>query len=350
MIYKNVELHNVEEVIEKDDGILLQRIPEYVRKELNETAQMRYLQPNNCEIRFICDSPDVSVTLSSEGKNNAILFFGCFDGIQRYEITQEPVSISLSRPERVKERLQKLEQKYRKNLPFSSDVYRIILGNHKPGSKPVILHEIQGDNIRPPKADELPPFKYLAYGTSITHGNYSSTPQLCYAAQAAWHLGADLINLGTGGSCYCEPAIADYIAGRTDWDIATLCLSVNMIQHDFSLEEFETRVSYMVNKVAGADIGRPVVCITPYPYFRDFGTFEPPTGKKWLHKPEKYRQLLRDIIKKCPYPNVYLLEGPELLGNLGGLSCDLLHPADNGMIEIGRNLAEKLKILLESII
>lgn len=45
-------------------------------------------------------------------------------------------------------------------------------------------------------------------------------------------------------------------------------------------------------------------------------------------------------------PNLYYIDGRELLKNLEGLSDDLLHPGDAGMIEIGENLAAFIKPLL----
>jgi hypothetical protein len=66
MIYQDVELHNVAEVVERGDGVRLQRVPEDVRKELNEAARFRVLQPDNCELRFVSDDPEVRVTLSSQ--------------------------------------------------------------------------------------------------------------------------------------------------------------------------------------------------------------------------------------------------------------------------------------------
>jgi hypothetical protein len=43
---------------------------------------------------------------------------------------------------------------------------------------------------------------------------------------------------------------------------------------------------------------------------------------------------------------VHLVGGPDILQNICGLSCDLLHPTTNGMIEMGRNLAARLRPLL----
>jgi len=202
----------------------------------------------------------------------------------------------------------------------------------------VLLHDIRGAGVRPPLADEVPSLRYLAYGTSITQGFDCQGPHLGYVGQTAWRLGADLINLGVGGACHCEPAFAEHIAGRTDWHIATLELSVNM--RGFALDEFRRRVGYMVNTVAGADRSRPVACMTLFPFFADFG-LEAANGKPG-GTPEQYRQALRDVVADSPHANVHLIEGPHLLKNIGGLTADLIHPSDHGMIEIGRRLADRL--------
>ena len=336
MIHEQVELHNVAEIQKVSGGVRLQRVPEAVRRDLNESAQMRVLQPDNCEIRFVTDSPETHLTLSSEGETDVMVFYGTFDARERYVLGPEPTTICL----RPQGHLPHLDSAWWQDLPFSPRACRIILGGRR--REPVILHSIDGEGIRPPKPEELPPIRYLAYGTSITHGFDCEAPHLSYVAQAAWHLGADLINLGVGGACQCEAAFADYIAARTDWTIASLALSVNM--HGFPMDEFRTRIGYMVNTVAGADTSRPVACITLYPYFRDFGLSDPDTV--YGGTPEEYRQALRDAVAACPHPNVHLIEGREVLTNIGGLTVDLIHPSDNAMIEMGRNLAARLKPLL----
>ncbi len=340
MLYKNVELHNIEEVrsIEGHDGVRLQRVPEDVRLALNEGAQFQMLQPDSAELRFVADSPVCRITLSSEGPSRVTVFNGLFDGRQRFIMGPEPQTIELV----MNECIWQLDEGYWSKMSFSPRVCRVILGG--PEREPIFFHGIEGQSIRPPKANEVPSLRYLAYGTSITQGFDAEGPQLSYASQVARHLGADLINLGVGGSAHCEPELADYTAGRTDWHIATLALSVNM--DGFPLDVFRERVSYMVNKIAGSRPQRPVACITLYPYFRDFGIDE--KDAVYGGRPEKYRQILRDVVEACPHHNVHLLEGPELLTDISGLTSDLIHPADNGMIEMGWRLAERLKRLLPS--
>jgi lysophospholipase L1-like esterase len=339
MIYKNVEPHNVAEVqhVPQSEGVRLQRVPESVRCTLNEGAQMRMLQPDTTEIRFLAEGPTCRVTLSSEGQTRVTVFHGLFDGRQRFIIGSVPQTIEITLPDR----LQQLDRAYWREMAFSPRVYRLILGG--PQRDPILFHGVSGENVRPPDPQDLPKLRYLAYGTSITHGWEAEGPHLIYVSQTARHLGADLINLGVGGAAHCEHELADYIAARDDWHIATLELSVNM--HKLPLETFHERVSYMVNRVAGADPKRVVACLTLFPYCRDFGVEVP--GQVFGGRPEEYRQTLRDAVKACPHRNAHLLEGPEILTDISGLTGDLIHPGDDGMIAMGRNLAEKLKPLLQ---
>jgi len=338
MIYQDVELHNVAEAHPARGGVLLQRVPEEVRVELNPGAQMRVRQPDNAEIRFRCDDGPVRVTLSSLGTTDVTLFYGPFDGRQRYTIGRDVTTIEVPPPS---PRLAALDPSFRGELTFSPAVRRLILGGRQ--REPLILHDVDGHGLRPPAPGDLPALRYLAYGTSITHGFDAEGPHLSYVAQAAWHLRADLINLGVGGSAHCEHALADYIAAREDWDVATLALSVNM--QGFPLDQFRERVSYMVDVVSGADTHRPVACITLYPYFRDWGIED--AAASYGGTPAQYRQALRDAVAACPHPNVHLIEGPEILTQIRGLTHDLIHPGDHGMIEMGRNLAARLAPLVE---
>ena len=336
MIHDQVEFHNVGALRDIDGigGLRVQRVPEDVRLCLNPRAQERMLSPAGSEIRFVSQGDTIKITLSSpQGPAEVIPFFGPFQGKERYQIGKEPQTIEVVYPERIRT----LEPEALEGLYFSHDVWRLTLRNTS-----LHYHSIEGEGLRPPMAEELPKRRYLSYGTSITHGAAATAMHLTYVSQVAWRLEADLINLGVGGSAYCEPELADHIAGREDWDFATLALSVNMIGAGFSVEEFTERVTYMVNTVAGSDPNRPVGCITIYPHFREFSG-----DSEGRERAEAFRQALRDVVNDCPYQNAHLLEGEEMLRNIGGLTVDMIHPGDHGMIEMGEHIAKHLKPLLD---
>jgi len=337
MIHSQIEFHNVAELRETGaPGLRLQRVPEEVRRHLNPGAQNATLSPANCELRFVAESPEFEVTLSCpEGSAEVFLFYGGF-AHERYAIGPEPRTLKLTYPEA----LRMLPPEMAARMPFSPRVRRLVCRGDR-----LHFHGVKAEGLRPPTPGELPRLRYLAYGTSITHGACASAVHLAYAAQTARRLGADLINLGVGGSAHCEPEFADFIAARDDWHLATLALSVNMVNANFPLEEFRRRTSYMVNAVARANTSRPVACITLYPYFGDFIPKLRDPGCDGT--PEDYRQVLREVVAACPYPNVHLLEGTDILRDITGLTPDLIHPADDGMIQMGENLARRLHELLQ---
>ncbi len=329
-LHENLAFHNVAELHEDGvAGLRLQRVPELVRRRLNERAQRRMLVAAGTEIRFLSSGDRVRITLSSSGSAEFISFYGPLQGRDRFLIPSEPTTFEIIRPERAKRRL---DDGTRSRFVFSPDVWRLALRG--PG---VRYHGIEGDDLHPPTEDQVPSLKYLAYGTSITEGQAASAGHLSYAAQAAWRLGTDLINLGVAGAAWCEPELADHIAERSDWDVATLELSVNMLGAGFSEEAFRERVSYMLDRVARAHPDKPVVCITIVPHFRDFTD----PGHT-----ERFRAIVREVHGKLGLANTHLIEGRDLLSEPAGLSVDLLHPGDHGMIQMGERLAARLQPML----
>ena len=145
MIHENVELHNVAELYYDGlcSGHRLQRVPEKVRKALNPKAQLRFLQPDNAEIRYVSSGPS-RVKLSSRGKTRVSLFFGPFDSCQRAIVGREPQTIEIA----PSEALEAIPDHYTTSMPFSRHVVRLVLGG--PERDPVLIHGVEGGDIRPP--------------------------------------------------------------------------------------------------------------------------------------------------------------------------------------------------------
>lgn len=330
MIYQQVELHNVEELVKVQDreGVLLQRVPEALNSQLRQGTQKQYRRAAGTEIRFVSDSEPVKITLASyDGQSKASLYFGGFQGPE-YVITEEPTTIEITTPALLSKYIETTEESY----SFSAKVKRLILSGNE-----VHLIGIEGSNIRPPREGEVPSLRYLAYGTSITQGINASLPTLSFAGQTAWRLGADAVNLGSSGNAFCEKELADYIAERKDWDFATICISVNMLNQGVTGEEFYSKASYMINKIARNNPDKPITCIGLFPYHEDKGIKHP---EKFLASTtEEYRGIVKTIVEEAGHPNLYYIDGRNLLKDFCGLSADLLHPGNLGMIQIGENLA-----------
>jgi len=338
----DIEFHNVGDLRDDagtdPDGTLIQRVPESVRTELNDGAQRRVRHPAGVELRFVPEDT-VEVTLSIEPRNGVDsstvrVFWGPFQERVEHDVGPEPTTFEVSMPEK----LDRLDADVRADLPFDPRVCRLRLpGEHRGGW--VSYHSAEGER-RPPEAGELPDPTYLAYGTSITEGEAALGEHLTYVSQTATRLGADLVNLGTCGSNYCDAAMADHIAARDDWDVATLALSVNMVG-TFSPEEFRERAAYMVETVADAHPGKPVVPITIYPNSKDI-VVDHEQGAVC----ERFREELRAVVDETEYENVTLLEGADVLTDVGGLTTDLVHPGDDAMVRMGERLGTELESLL----
>ncbi|MCU4975479.1 GDSL-type esterase/lipase family protein [Halobacteria archaeon AArc-m2/3/4] len=337
MIHDGVKLHNVESLTDQNGGVRLDRLPRDVRETLNENAQIMYTHAAGCEVRFVADGP-VSVTLSSPGECQVTPCYGSFlsPPDERVTLGDESTTIELDVPDQ----LNSLDPKLVDKMPFDPSVHRVTLYGG-----PAILHGIEGD-VRPPEPAELPDRRYLVYGTSITQGIAATDRHLTYAGQTARRLGADLVNLGTSGSAYCEPDLAEYVAARDDWDLATLSISVNMLGSGFPAAEFRERAAYMIDTIANAHPDAPVACITLFPVFPDLRR-EKSVPESWKSTSEEYRATLRSVVAETSAPNVFLIEGPELLADSTGLAPDLVHPTDVGMVEIGERLARRLTPLLK---
>lgn len=339
MIYKNIEFLNFEEVksVEGRVGVLLQRIPEKVRLKLGPESQSVYKKAACGEIRFVNGFKPVKIILASyEGNSKVMLYFGDFQAGE-YTITKEPTEIDIGMPSPNFISRNDFDDSL---YPFSVTVCRLIISGNE-----IHFINIEGEQFRPPKAKEVPKLKYLAYGTSITQGINATSPDLTYVKQVAWRLGTDVINLGAMGSAYCEKEIADYIASRKDWDFASFCVSANMLNQGVSAEDFFHAAEYFICTVAKSNPAKPIICISLFPTLSDLGYVWP--DRKPKATSNEYRNVLKRIVDNSKFNNLHYVDGTQLLRSHYGLCHDLLHPSNNGMIEIGENLSDFIRPLIK---
>ena len=131
--------------------------PRAARWCFGQKAQQRMLSPACAELRCVCGAQTMRLTLSSEEVTDVVPFFGLFQSRERYTIGPEPQTIEVTLPERVAQ----LDPAFCAGMPFSPRVARLLLAGG-----PLYVHDIEGEAIRPPRVDELPRTRYLAYGTS----------------------------------------------------------------------------------------------------------------------------------------------------------------------------------------
>lgn len=335
-----VQLHNFGGVEPTEDGkgVWLYRVPKEVREKLDKTTPkgqersgaQKMLFARQSEIRFVLGEgvkpSDVKLHLQATKGATLTFFWGdVLAGTSRLRPGGKagpviPQSHGL---------LDSLIGQFPQGR-FANRVCRVVIDGGE-----ISLRGIEGD-VRPPKPEELAPVM-LSYGTSISEGAAASRGDLAWNALTARALGHDLLNLGSSGTAFCEPAIADYMAGL-DWDLCVLEISVNMAGTGFTVEQFKERAGHMIDKLAKAHPEAPVVCISLFP----FGT-----GDLWENPtPKAYREALKELVEASGHKNVHFVSGPDLL-RFTGLSRDLLHPSDHGMIEISTKLSARIRELTE---
>ena len=331
MIYQGVELYNVEALtpVEEPGGYLLSRIPHEVRVKLNPKAQITAFDGCGCELRFNLEGEAVKVTLARMPEDPigrtglAEVYYGSFQGSYLESpraIGEAPQAILVRPPAKLK-LLKQLTAEH--HLPYAPELVRIIL----PYDWRYCLLGIEG-SCSPPRPEQAPRRKLLVYGSSITHGGVALHPTGTYAMRLARLLEADLINLSFAGSALLEAEMAEYISQRTDWELATLELGINVV-HSWPVEEFARKVDYFISTVAERNRDKWIFCLDLFTSALDY-TGNPKAGE--------FRTVVREKVASLNLPKLVYLSGRDLLTGVAGLSADLLHPSAEGMEEIAGSL------------
>lgn len=340
MIYKNVEFHNVGDLIHNEDGsVSWMRIPSSVHE--NTELQDVVYNSTGVEMRFVLKGDSATIRMSKyTDDNNSCNTFHVFRGgiqgsWQDHEVHKivlgEAEDFVISKPKNP-ERLKQIDKML--GHEWDSEVVRVIFdrGRYK-------IFDIIGD-VEPPKPSQTPSKTLLCYGSSITHGSNSLNRSNSWASVLAHNLNMDVINLGMAGSCRMEPAMADYIAtlgAQGKWHVCTLELGINVLSWDDDL--INERVRNIIHTVAGKNIEKPIFVISPFYHCGD--DFSPEQNAK------RWRRHIKRIVKELNYPNVTYINGFDILDNVSYMSADEVHPNVYGCQRIADKLTEILKLNLK---
>ena len=329
MIYKNVALHNMHELLDGKSGRgkIFCRIPNSLRLMLNDSAKNNALQATGSEIRFNMVGKRVVITLLNTNPDQpsiAEVYQGDFLK-SVHAITATPTEVVIERPEHM-DLLGQLTVK--EEALFDTALTRVVL----PWRPSVTLISIEGETALP-RANQCPSLKYLAYGSSITHGNTTIRPTGTYAFRTAQLLGADLFNMGFGGGAHMEAEMADFLAGRTDWDLATLEMGINVIPR-FEVEEFREKIDYFITTIAEKHPDKWIFCIDIFLCRHDFFGNE---------KAEAFRAIVKEQVQRLDMPRLVHVSGKDILTSVTGLTTDLVHPSPTGFEQMARNLSFIMK-------
>jgi hypothetical protein len=338
MLYRNLELYNVAEVFPAEDGkgFRLSRLPESVRQAVNPAAQAAALHAAGCEIRLNL-KPGASIRLVLQTDSTKFawekgglleVLHGCFQASWHF-IGNEPTEITVSAPA-TRIALSKITGKAK--LPYDANLTRLVLP-YRPALR---LLEVDGGEWSPPEPAQVPARRLLIYGTSLTHGAWSVRPTETYAMQLARNLGMDLANLGFGGSAYYEPAMADHIAGRRDWD--ALLLESHNLAGVIGPEEFRKRFSYYLKTISAAHPDKWIFCTSLFMVSEKFhGLLASDAARLAL------RRAMEETVSELALPRVRFIPIRQAFRDPAGLCADLVHPSPPGMAEIAQRLAKIIR-------
>lgn len=333
LIHRQLEFHNVSELVASGPGpgLRLQRLPTEVRRALEPLARSVACSPTHAELRYVSPAPEVRLTLHSEAHHEYVrIYQGDFF---REEICLNPGEIRtlcLSLDRRLLDHGAALRPDPTRG--FATNVVRLRLSGT--GRVRFVDVDANDEPIRPPVAEEKPALTLIAYGSSITQGFSASRLAGSYLMHAAQRLGVDAINLGFGGSCRAEPAIAAHLSARSDWHLAWLELGVNLLNGQTAVDDetFRRRAHHLIDTVS-RNPARTVFVTTLFT-----GAHDLPGAPRAA---EPWRRILRETVAMLARPNLHLADGRALL-DWSGLTGDLVHPADAGHAQIGTGLAELL--------
>lgn len=343
MIFKNAELFNVEELIEREDGgFTWLRIPKKAYDSLdNDFGRRVSADSTGVEIRFKQNCDKVVLRMATTGGQGRFHIFrgNVQGGWQDHEvdkiITEEPHDFVIERPENPN-RLKDICEK--SGGEWSSEVTRVIfdIGG-------IVLYDIIGD-VEPPKKEDCPRKTLMCHGSSITHGSNSIDMSHSWPSLLGHSIGYDVLNKGMSGSCHMEREYVDYIAqaGKDGvWDALTLELGINVIFWED--EKIYERATYAVSHIAAENPDKPIFVISPFYHCGDdYPEFDETSGAK------RWRKALREITDKLNLPNVTYIDGLDILNGAEFMSADFVHPNIYGVAQIADRLTKIVKPIVES--
>ncbi len=342
MIYDNLLFFNVAE-LEKNSigtGLLLQRFPKEVRNHLGfegtKKGSIVSQHSTGCEIRFVTEGKAVRLFLSSIDNDGELLVYRGNFFHSRHNLKAGVITpILLEEPER----FSIVTQNCLETGSFSPNVWRVVFNRYC-----VSYHGIDtfSHKVRPPFENEQPKLKWLAYGSSITHGSSANSYENTYIEQAAKRLKVDVRCFGMSGACYCEKEIADFIISQENLDLITLELGVNM-RTCFTADEFQNRVTYLISKLLEKNKNIPIMLLSIFPNHASYALSK--DGLLYIRQKE-YEVMLKEVYENLKCANLFFFDGYDILNDFSALTVDLLHPSSYGHSLMGENLAKMILPLL----
>jgi lysophospholipase L1-like esterase len=328
MEVQGLDLHGIAELVEVRGRKILSRYPDHVNKVMGHTTAY---QLNGTEIRLVPEE-DCYITLESLGRRHAtkvMVYYGDMPYPEEFHFEKEvTIPVFIAKYNEIV-----LSEKFPKPYAFSFKVVRLCIFSDN-----VLIKHISGKH-RLPKADEVPSFKMMSYGSSVTQGYFPTSVDLTYPNILARSIKADLSNFGLAGTALCEKEVTDFLKVSGTYDLIVLELSVNMLAAGMTTKAYAQRVTYMLTEMVKHQPQAKILCLGILPFYGDYGMTY--ARDHIVSSADEFRSTYRKIVLSLNNPNVIYADPLKAL-SMHNLTTDFIHPSNFGMIEI----AEYLKKLL----
>ena len=335
MIYKNVELFNVEEAEEFDGGVILQRFTKSACEDVRGRGSWMVSAAMGCEVRFVTESDMFWITFGALDDDVTVYAsFGDYS-YEKYLIKAgQRTTLKFENRDFFDGFDEALMSKFEDR--FSHNVWRFYFHSEAP----VVFYGLRTmhKEARPLKSDEAPKIKMLAYGSSITHWCYAMDSRNSYIQQVARRLNMDVFNKGMAGACRLEKSMADYLISKDDWDIAFFELGINVL-NAYTVEEFKEKAEYLVKGICEKNPEKPVFLTGFYYSGNNLTGFN--------QKLDDFEEVLKSIKVKYDFKNLHYINGIDIMDSAEYLCRDFGHPSDYGHIRMGENLSKIISGILE---
>ena len=334
MIYKNMQIHNVAELLpDENGGAVWLRYPSAVCESFErDGARIQAGNSSGVELRFIMKSDVVEIKLRSQSIGRFHIFRG---GLQGGWYDQGKITSADGTVIRIERKEQATIDRVHKDFarPWDPSLIRIVFD----GGRFEIL-DVEGE-IAPPTEGQTPKQTILFYGSSITHGSNALSATNTWPSWVAHGLSMDYLNKGLAGSCCMEDETVSYLGAlgqKGAWDVAVLELGINVMSWDE--EKRRTHVENTLDKIAAKNPDKPIFVISPFYSNCDYGGSAQPAG---------WRETIRTVIAERAYPNVTYIPGDQILGSMDMISADCVHPSAYGVAQIAERVLAVMKRVLK---
>ena len=346
MMYDRFELHNVAEAIRTPSGVRLYRFPKAVCDAMGmpgHTYGRCVAQTTaGCELRFVTAGDRARVSLTSLDQDGYVQvfrggfrYYSGYDCLYRVPKGQVTHIDLLSSPA-----FEGLDPSLSRGPGgFAPQVWRVMSDINC--TLALVDFEDFGYAVRPPAPDETPEKTLLCYGTSLSYGACASAHCSSLVQLLGRRLGVNVLNKAMGGSCMNEPEVADYFASDAlRFDAVLLENAVNMGDQP---DEYRRRTEYLLTRLTARKPRVPVYLLTS---FLSRTNARPgcacPARKRTGDGAPATDRIMRELAAQ--FPQVTLLEGGDMMNDMTGLTCDLIHMSDYGQMEAAQNLAQSIRI------